>query len=138
MIELDQKKIKEIAKKHNLKLLLLFGSRVTGKTHKFSDYDFGFLAEKELEPMEQGQMYLELAQLVETKEDNVDVANLKNINPFMKYRILNKNKIIFEKPEAYENYFVRSLQDYFESGKLLRLRNKIIQNRINNLNKIYA
>jgi predicted nucleotidyltransferase len=119
-------------------LLLLFGSRVSGKTHPFSDYDFGFLAEREISPAEQSQMYLELAQLARTKEENVDIANLNNINPFMKYRILKNNKVLFEYPQIYENYFVRSLQDYFESKKLLRLRDTIIQNQINNLKKIYA
>ena len=96
MKKLNQDKIEKIAKKYDLKLLLLFGSQVSGKTHLFSDYDFGFLAEREVSPAEQGQMYPELAQLVKTKEDKTDVANLNNISPFMKYRVLKRNKILFD------------------------------------------
>ena len=42
MEKIGQDKIEEIAKKYSLKLLLLFGSQSSGKTHPMSDFDFGY------------------------------------------------------------------------------------------------
>ncbi|RJQ31015.1 nucleotidyltransferase domain-containing protein [Candidatus Parcubacteria bacterium] len=41
-----REKIKNMAEKYGLKLVLLFGSRVKGKVHEESDYDIAYLSDK--------------------------------------------------------------------------------------------
>lgn len=121
MEKLDKEKIEEIAKKYNLKLLLLFGSRVSGKTHKFSDYDFGYVATEKLDYAEKYELEQELKRAGEIK-DELEAVDLENISSLMKYRVLRNNKILCEKSGAYSEYFARSLRDYFESGRLFELQ----------------
>ena len=135
MKELDQDKIKEIAEKYGLKLLLLFGSRVSGKTHPMSDFDFGFISEKELTYSEKGNLIVDLSRLIKKEADVVD---LKNIGPLFKYEIVKNNRVLFDAKNEYEYFFVNVMQEYFEAERLFKMRDDIITNKIKELKKVYA
>ena len=46
--EKQKQKITEVTKKYQLRLIVLFGSRVDGKIHKESDYNIAYLPSKKL------------------------------------------------------------------------------------------
>ncbi len=135
MKKFDEEKIKEIAKKHELKLLLLFGSQASGKTHPMSDFDFGYIGKKEMSYHERGSLDVDLSRLAKGEADTVD---LKNAGPLLKYEIIKNNKILYDAGNEYGYFFVRSLQDYFESKQLFAVRDSVIANKINKLKKAYA
>lgn len=130
----QNQKIAAIAKKFGLRLVLLFGSRATGKTHPFSDYDFGYITHRKLNYQEEYILQKELAKIFKIKmnkrEDIVETVNLENLNPLFKYQVLKKSKIIYQSPGAYSRFFAAALQEYFESEKLFLLQKKIIKNKI--------
>lgn len=135
MHKFDEKKIKEIAEKYGLKLLLLFGSQVTGKTHKFSDFDFGYIGKKDMSYSERGSLDVDLSRLVKNEAEAVD---LKNVGPLFKYEIIKNNKILYGKKTEYEYFFVQALREYFEAERLFAIRDSVIANKINELKKVYA
>lgn len=136
MEKFDESKIKEIAKKHNLKLLLLFGSQASGKTHPMSDFDFGFLSEKELAFKQRSELAHDLVALV--KFTNVEDVDLKKAGPFLLKEIVKNNRIIFEKSEAYAEFFSNAVRSYFEAKPIFELQEILYSNTINKYRKEYA
>ncbi|MFA6047724.1 MAG: nucleotidyltransferase domain-containing protein [Parcubacteria group bacterium] len=128
MIEINKKKIEEIAKKHDLKLLLLFGSQASGKTHKFSDYDFGFLAEKEMSLGERASLTDDLMHLVGSKY--VEDVDLKKAGPLLLKEIVKNNKILFQADFEYENFFSYAVRTYMEAKRIFDLNELIYKNTI--------
>lgn len=53
-------RIKELADTYGLNLVILFGSQVTGGTHRESDYDVGYAAGHTLTIESQGKLILDL------------------------------------------------------------------------------
>lgn len=64
--------IAEIAKKYGLKLVVLFGSHVTGKLHTESDVDIAVLPERPLSFQNEMRLRADLVAVF----DRVDVTNL--------------------------------------------------------------
>ena len=132
----EKEKIEKIAKKHGLKLLLLFGSQATGKTHPMSDFDFGFISEKELDYKQKSELTHDLAIL--KKCSNAESVDLKKAGPFLLKEIVKNNKIIFEKNGSYPEFFSSATRIYFEAGSIFKLRELIYSNTINKYRKEYA
>lgn len=126
--DLINKKLEEIAKKHSLELLLIFGSEASGKTIKFSDCDFGFRAKKKKDITERGRLEDDLQALYKNKE--IDLADLDEVSPLMKYEILKNHKILFQVSGGYSDYFVRTLQEYFGSKRLFDLQELLVAKKI--------
>ena len=93
MEKIAQDKIEEIAKKYDLKLLLLFGSQVSGKTHPMSDFDFGYIGKKDMSYQEKSSLDDDLSRLVKGEADTVD---LRNAGSLLKYEIIKNNEILYD------------------------------------------
>ena len=65
----------------SLRLLLLFGSRARGEAREASDWDLGYLADEDLDPME---LRLRLVEILET--ERVDLVDLARANGLLRYR----------------------------------------------------
>jgi len=136
METLDKEKIEEIAKKHGLKLLLLFGSQASGKTHKFSDFDFGFISKKELSYLDRSVLVHDLAGLV--KNSKVEDVDLMKAGPFLLREIIRNNKLLFEQEYAYADFYSRAVRTYFEAKPFFELQSEIYAKNIKQLRKTYA
>lgn len=109
----------ELAKYYQLDLLILFGSRVKGKSSKKSDYDLAFL-KKTISSNEELELIENLESLF--KEEKFDFINLKtNDNPLLRKEIFfngvclyESEKFLFEKEKEIA-YF-----DYVDSFELLQ------------------
>ena len=88
-------KIVELCKKHKVRELSLFGSRVRGDFTEKSDYDFlvDFLPEAMIGLIEFSSMRLELQDLMKTPVDLVPKDGLK---PRMRRSVLSEARIIYE------------------------------------------
>jgi predicted nucleotidyltransferase len=136
MKNMNQDKIKEIVEKHSLKLLLLFGSQVSGKTHPMSDFDFGFISEKELNHKQKSELAHDLVMIMRCP--NVENVDLKKASPFLLKEIVKNNKVIFEKEGAYAEFFSNATRIYFEAKPIFKLQETIYFNTINKYRKEYA
>jgi len=90
-ISQDQKlKTSRIAKKFQLKLVVIFGSFANGKNRKDSDLDIAVLGSKEVSFKEQVQLTNELSLLF---SKNVDLSVLNRANPLLLFQA-SKNSIL--------------------------------------------
>jgi len=104
MVILDQTKEKalgELADKYELKLVILFGSRVSGRVHQKSDYDVAYLSEKELSLEEESGFMYGLMPILKIKDERlVNIVNMKTAGPLMLYSITSKGQVIFEQKSS--------------------------------------
>jgi uncharacterized protein len=136
MEKIRQDKIEEIAKKYGLKLLLLFGSQVSGKTHPMSDFDFGYIGKKELNYKEKSELANELSKLV--KFLDVEVVDLKKSGPFLLKEIIKNNQVLFQEEGAYADFYTASTRIYFDAEPIFKLQEIIYSNTINKYKRQYA
>lgn len=90
-----------LAEKYNLKLVVLFGSRVTGRVHEESDYDVAYLSERELSLFEQGEFMGDLMPVFKIKDERlVNIVDIKTVGPLMLYSITQKGILLFERDSS--------------------------------------
>lgn len=133
----DGKKIEDIAQKHQLKLLLLFGSQVSGKTHSKSDYDFAFLSQKEFDFGDRARLRDDLASLVDFTAE-VEEVDLKQATPFLLKQILTNHSVVHSSGSAYEEFYSFAFRTCLESKRLFDLQDALYRNTVEKYRKIYA
>lgn len=133
MIDIDKIKpqIKELAEKYGLSLVVLFGSQVAGKTHKESDVDFAFTADKYISPRETTEIIFDFTRGLKTGV-NVELVNLKNASPLLLKQIAMRSLLMYEKePHLYNLFKIYAIKRYIEERKFLKFRdlslNKFLQ-----------
>ena len=138
MIVIDHTKKKmlgELANKYELKLIILFGSQVSGRTHKESDYDVAFLSEKELSlEKESGFMYGLMPILKIRDERLVNIVDMKTVGPLMLYSITNKGQVLFErKPSLFLSLKLYAWKVFIDTQSFRNNYFRIVKERVLNM-----
>ena len=131
MIEITPEKqeiIKKIAEKYGLKLMLLFGSQVKGKTHKESDYDIAYLSDKKLSFEDEGRMIIDLAGIVGARDERlINLADIRKAGALLLKEIFDRHQIIFcSDRNTYDSYKIFAVKNFFDSRPLFDLRDYLI------------
>ncbi|HEX9722318.1 MAG TPA: nucleotidyltransferase domain-containing protein [Candidatus Paceibacterota bacterium] len=92
IIEKQKSKLEKVAQKYQLELVLLFGSQVTGKTHKESDYDVAYLGQRKLSFEEQLRLDVDLMPVFGS--DRVDIVDIRKANPLLLKQIFANHQIL--------------------------------------------
>lgn len=130
MTEADKKKITEIAKRYNLDLLTLFGSQVSGFTHKDSDVDVAYLSPLTLSFDNEASLNIDLIEVF--KNENISTVDLKKAPPLLLAQIVNNAVVLYEKtPHIFNEIFLYALRAYEEAKPLFELREQYLTRRIN-------
>jgi len=114
----------KIANKYELKLLLLFGSQITGKTHKESDFDIAYLGKKILTIEDEGRLILDLMPALNvTDERLINLVNIKKASPLLFYAMTSKCKVLFaEDSLIFPTLRAYAFKKYIETGSLFKLK----------------
>lgn len=134
-MEISQKqldKIKEIAGKYQLKMVLLFGSRVDGKmVHPDSDYDIAYLPEKSFDFKEECVLNYEFTTVMPS--DDVDTIDLRKAPPLLMKQIIGRYQILYEREDnIFNNFEVYALQRYAEAKPLFEMIEITLHNKFAN------
>jgi predicted nucleotidyltransferase len=120
-------KIAKIAKKFQLKLILVFGSFASGKNREDSDLDVAVLGAREISFAEQINLINEFAGIF---HKNIDLSVLNRANPLLIFQASQNSILLFGTREEFlkfKLYAFKSYNDYapyFEMEK--NLNKKII------------
>ncbi len=117
MEDLLRSQLFSCAKKYpQLRFLLLFGSRAQGKARPESDWDFGYLADREFDPM---PLYTDLSLLLETNE--IDLVDLNRASGLLQFRAVKDALLLFEvKKGEYERFWLQVLNFWCDVSPLLQ------------------
>lgn len=120
MLEINEKKkrlIEEMSQEYSLELLVLFGSQVTGKTHKESDYDIGYLSSRKLSIEDEGRMINALLPVVDQYDERiVNLVNVKKAPPLLLYSLTSQAQVLFEsEPTRFARLRAFAYKQYVET-----------------------
>lgn len=116
-IEDIKPKIAEIAEKHGLNLVVLFGSQATGKTHKESDIDIAYAGDKKLTFDEEIQVNSDLVDSF--KRDDVQLVNIRKASPLLMKQIVDHAVVLYERERNIFNSIYILAQRMFEDAVTL-------------------
>jgi predicted nucleotidyltransferase len=125
----NSKKIKKIAKKYGLSLILLFGSQVTGQTHPDSDTDIAVLTENNLTTGKYLSLTTEFAEI--GPEAEIDLVIINRADPLLLKKILENCRLLYGAPRRLAELKIHAFkkycdyQRYFEYGATTGLFSKI-------------
>lgn len=139
LTELQMKKIKEVGKKFDLKLLLLHGSYATGNERKDSDIDIAALGRKKLDYKTLSKIYFEMEGLfVNDLDKELDFKSLHGADPYFIYKVAKDSQLLFGKQMDYDEFKAYALKVYLDSKDLRNLEKKMVTKYQNYLNLNYA
>ena len=111
-------RMKRLAKKYHLKLIVLFGSRASGRVHKESDFDVAYLPEKDLGFDGDVQVNLEFTNIF--GHDRVDTVDMRKAPPLLLYAIFRECLVLFEKDNLiFPTYQAYAFKKYVEAKPML-------------------
>ena len=130
----QKEKIKELAEKYQLKLMILFGSQVKRKgVHKGSDFDVAYLSKKGLSGREIIDLNCDLMEIFQT--DKVDLVDLKKADPFLRYEIAQNSQLLYGREMDYLEFKAFAFKDYINHRPLFELRELLMKKRHRSLAK---
>ena len=104
--------LKVLAERYGLKLIVLFGSQVRGRTHAESDVDEAVLPEKPLSPTRRLELWGALCQAFGA---DIDLTSLEHAGPLLLYHVARDGKLLYEGEkwawEKQKSYGYRAYQD---------------------------
>lgn len=135
----EKKLLAKIAQKYALELILLFGSRVSRKTHKESDYDIGYLSKKHLSLREEGKLILGLASLLKIPLKKTELISLRNLSPLFLREIFTNSKVLYAKDETiFDNYKIYVFRLFEESKPIFEQAEKVLRKQVEKYKKELA
>lgn len=97
-----------------LRLVLLFGSSVTGKMHRHSDIDLAFLFDRDMDIIALTNTVIRLLHT-----DNVDVIDLKHASPLLRFSVVKNGRLLYERSQGEFNSFSSlTFRRYVDTKKL--------------------
>jgi predicted nucleotidyltransferase len=113
-IEEIRDRLSPLFNNEGIKLVLLFGSVVSGKVHKQSDIDLAFLFDK---PVDILALTNKVIRLLHT--DNIDVVDLKRASPLLKFSVTRNGRLLYEKsPGIFTEFYSLAFRMYVDTKKL--------------------
>lgn len=103
-----------VARTHGIRLLLQFGSSVTGQLHQHSDVDLAVLLERIPDSLAaEADLRVDLQALVADRD--VDVTLLNHADPLLLKQIAEHNRLLYGSPrelDAFNRYAFKRYQDH--------------------------
>lgn len=126
--EKQKQKIAKVAKQYQLKLILLFGSRVDGILHEESDYDIAYLPSRKLDFDEEVDINSKFVSIFPQKRGRIDTVDMGRANPLLLFGIFRKSQILFSKDHMiFPVYRAYAFKKYMEIKPFLekQFKNKL-------------
>lgn len=126
-MKIAKNKIKKIAQKYGLKIVLLFGSQAKGRSHPQSDLDLAFYPQKKVDEQ---KLYEEFTHLF--RRADIDLINFKeNHNHLLRYQILSEGIPLYEsRPGLKSTMEWQSFFDYVDFKKYYDSLDKLLTKKL--------
>ncbi len=135
----QKRKIKEIGKKFNLKLMILHGSYAKGNYREESDLDIAVLGQA---PIAFGELLEIQETLADVFGDNqqreLDLKSLHGIDPFFRFQIMKDGVLLYGDRHDFITFKVYAIRAHQENLALYRLKEILLKKRQEHLKKLHV
>ena len=122
-------KLKGLADKYHLELILIFGSQAQGSVYPESDVDIAVYGKHVLSEKEKINLTYELGNILQTEK--IDLVDIKTASPLLKKKIFENYTVLHQKdPFLLYQLELASLYEYKESEVLYEIRRERLQESI--------
>lgn len=124
--------LRELAQRFKVRLILQFGSTVTGMTHDHSDLDLAIQFETPHAPF---QNVLELQEALQTRFPGrtVDLAILNRADPLFLKKIVESCRVLFGMPQDLAHLRLHAFKAYQDFRPYLELERRHVARRLSEL-----
>lgn len=107
-------KLSEIARRHRLRAVVLFGSRATG--HARPDSDCDLCVSVSTLPVDEMRLIRELSEALSA---DVDLSVFERIGPSLKYTVAREGKLLFGTRADWDRLRLRAISEWQDSARFL-------------------
>jgi uncharacterized protein len=124
--------LQKIVERYGLNLVVLFGSKARGKTHRESDVDIAIRSDRRLSP----DQLLSLATDLDHIYPNGDLCDLRSASPLLLAAIAQEGKPLFTRGESdFEEFRIFAINQYIDYKPFAEELRKKNREEINLLSK---
>jgi len=109
------------------RLIIAFGSQITGHANANSDFDFAVLEKKPLTLSKKMRLFDYLAKKLKINEDKIDIVDLNTASPLLCYEVAQKGKLVEGNDFDFIRFKVRAWKVYLDTAKFRRLGEQVIR-----------
>lgn len=122
-----KQKIKKIAEKYDLSLIILFGSVAKGFAHEESDVDVAILEKKSLSLHKELDLRADLYKLFRR---DVDLVFIRRASPLVLGQISKYGKLLYGTKFQFTEFRIYGMKQYIDFEPYFTLREKLISRNI--------
>jgi len=111
------------------KLVITFGSRVSGQSHPDSDYDVAILADKQLTLNLKNELCDKLAEQLGTSPHLVDLVDIQIASPLLK-RIIADGKLMAGSQDEFLKFKLLAWREYIDTARFRMFRSQSLKEGI--------
>lgn len=131
--------LEDLAKKYNLKFIILHGSYAMGKQHKNSDVDIAVVGKEELAFKQLLQLNGEMAEEIGLPpQADLDLKTLNKVDPLFRYEVTRDGKLLYGNEADYEDFKAFSLRAFEDARPLFDLERLLVNKFQTHLNALYV
>lgn len=125
--------LKQICKKYDLDLLILFGSQTTKFKNILSDIDLAFFRWKKMNPEENNEFLSDMMYFYH--REDIDLINITNSkSPLLRYRIFMEGKALFEKKAGtFQRMQSQAYIDFHDFKRFYEEKSKLLDKKLKTL-----
>jgi len=112
------------------RLIILFGSRITGTARIESDFDVAILADNPLSLEEKDQTTSEVAAKLNISFDKIDLVDISVASPLLQHSIAKTGKLISGEKEDFLRFKVLAWKKYLDTAKFRARREVHLRNTL--------
>lgn len=120
----------KILKAKKNRLIISFGSQITGRVNANSDFDFAVLEDKPLTLSKITTISHHLAKKLKINDDKIDIVDLNNASPLLCYEVAQKGKLVEGNDFDFIRFKVRAWKTYLDTAKFRRIDEQMIKNYV--------
>lgn len=119
----------QIRQKHNLSLIAMHGSQVSGMTHPNSDVDIAVVRNDE-NKFDLLDLILDLKNYFKT--DKIDLTDITHADPLLLFAVVGKSKLLSGNPTTFGALEKTAFFKYSDYRPYLDIEAKMVASKINN------
>lgn len=112
------------------RLIIAFGSQVTGHANAESDFDFAVLDTKPLTLEQKFELFDYLEEKFKINSDKIDIVDLNTASPLLAYEVAQKGKLVEGTEFDFIRFKVRAWKVYLDTAKFRRIDEQMIKNYV--------
>lgn len=122
----DPSRLESLARKHGIRLLLQFGSTVTGSTHPRSDLDLAVLLDAYPESLHAyGELAADLQQAFPGRE--IDLAIVNRADPLFLKQIAGGARLLYGSTSAFAELKIYAFKRYQDHQRFLAMEREYVR-----------